>query len=238
MKIAIISDIHSNCYALEAVLEDIKLNNIKQLIILGDIFGYYPWATKTYQLLLPYLDNSLVIKGNHDELLLQKEIPNPIPSYWFAAKQNEQQLLDTFPKAIDWLKELNFYKKTTVENYKVEMYHGTPENPEIGRYYPTDIKTDFSWYPKENTILFLGHSHYPMIYQNTKNAFIINPGSVGQPRDGNPMPSWVIWNVENNNFELKRTNYNNQIPIQELIKMNWDERAIKALNKIQKGNLL
>jgi putative phosphoesterase len=193
MKIAIISDIHSNCFALKAVLDDIQKYKVDNLFVLGDIFGYYPWASETYKLLLPFLNVAIVIKGNHDQLLLDKEAPSPLPSYWFAAKQNEEQLLQNFTMAITWLQQLNFYKKLQVENYNIEMYHGTPNNAENGRYYPTDIGNILPWYPTNNTIIFLGHAHYPFIYQQKdRTSFIINPGSVGQPRDGNPMPSWAL----------------------------------------------
>lgn len=239
MKIAVISDIHSNCYALEAVLNSIKKNNISHLIILGDIFGYYPWAAETYQLLFPYLSNSFFIKGNHDQLLLDKIPPVPIPSYWEAAKQNEKSLMAKYPEVLTWLEQLDFSKKTIIENHVVEMYHGTPENPENGRYYPTDSETIYSWYPLKNTILFLGHTHYPLINKQTDNSgFIVNPGSIGQPRDGNPMPSWAIWSTKENTFELVRTVYDNLSVMEELKKMNWNDRAIKTLNKTEKGRLL
>lgn len=239
MKIAIISDIHSNCYALEAVLKSIKNNNINHLIVLGDIFGYYPWATETYQLLFPYLSNSIFIKGNHDQLLLDKIPPNPIPSYWAAAKQNEKCLIEKYPEALTWLEQLGFSKKNKIDNHVVEMYHGTPENPENGRYYPTDRETIYKWYPLKNTIIFLGHTHYPLINKHTENSgFIVNPGSVGQPRDGNPMPSWAIWTTEENTFKLVRTVYDNLSVMEELKKINWNDRAIKALNKTEKGRLL
>ena len=239
MKIAVISDVHSNCYALEAVLKSIKKNNISHLLILGDIFGYYPWAAETYQLLFSYLNSSIVIKGNHDQLLLDKTPPFPIPSYWEAAKQNEKSLMEKYPEALIWLEQLDFSKKTIVENHAVELFHGTPENPENGRYYPSDSEMHCGWYPLKDTILFLGHTHYPLIVKQTDHSgFIVNPGSVGQPRDGNPMPSWAIWSTEENTFELVRSAYDNLSVMAELKKMNWNDRAIKALNKTEMGRLL
>lgn len=239
MKIAILSDIHSNCYALESVLNDIQQENIEQLIILGDIFGYYPWAVETYKLLLPYLKNSIVIKGNHDQLLLDTIPPHPLPSYWEAAKQNEMCLQENCLEALAWLQQLNFSHRTTLSYWTVELYHGTPEHPENGRYYPTDCNSSFDWYPIKDTIFMLGHTHYPMLVKQTnKMGCILNPGSVGQPRDGNPMPSWVLWSLEENLFEFKRTPYDNISAMEVLRSMNWNEFAINALNKTHSGRLL
>ncbi len=73
------------------------------------------------------------------------------------------------------VKAINFSKNTIIENHAVEMYHGTPENPENGRYYPTDSETLYDWYPLKNTILFLGHTliHW---YKPTESQVFCNPG--------------------------------------------------------------
>lgn len=229
MNIAIISDIHSNSFALSAVLGEFEKNNIDKLIVLGDMFGYYPWAYETYCLLRPYLDKAHFILGNHDELLLQKEAPNPIPSYWHAAKQNENELEHKAPEAIDWLKSLNFNNSIQLSGLTIKMFHGTPDDERMGRFYP-DNQQDFDWFTENNEIILLGHTHYPLI-RHFKNNLIINPGSVGQPRDGNPMPSWGVLNLKTCNFRFIRTNYDNFVPMSILEKMNWEKKAILSLNK-------
>ncbi len=95
---------------LEAVVKDVKRNDIDHLIVLGDIFGYYPWAAETYQLLFSYLNNGFFIKGNHDQLLLDRIPPDPVPSYWEAAKQNEKSLMEKCPEALTWLRQLTFQR--------------------------------------------------------------------------------------------------------------------------------
>lgn len=235
MKIAVISDIHSNCFALKEVLAEIDKSEIDKIFILGDIFGYYPWAVATYKLLTPYLFKSIVIKGNHDQLILDKIPPNPIPSYWEAAKKNETELANNCIDAIKWLRNLNFSDSFFLDNCNFELYHGTPDNPENGRFYPTNLKDKNNWYPQENTFIFLGHTHYPINSSIQKNVF--NPGSVGQPRDGIALPSWGVFDTKSWEFFVKRTPYNNKETIQKLQAMQWNKRAIAAISKTSTGNL-
>ncbi|AFZ56951.1 metallophosphoesterase family protein [Anabaena cylindrica FACHB-243] len=237
MKIAIISDIHSNKYALEAVLEDISANNINEVIILGDVFGYYPWASETYRLLLSK-NNISAIKGNHDEIVLEAYANNLNKhlDYYLIARQNREDLLINEPSALEWLSHLKSSNTLTIDNHKITLCHGTPGNNLNGRYYP-DNDMVYDWFPKHNEILLLGHTHYPLIRKIQNGGIIFNPGSVGQPRDGNIASSWGIWNLSNNLWELKRTVYDTKFAIEALIKLNWNKRAILALNKNYSGQL-
>jgi putative phosphoesterase len=236
MRIAILSDIHSNVFALEAVLEDFKDNKIDNVILLGDIFGYYPWAADTFQKLKPYLENAICILGNHDELLLLDSPPEPEPSYWAAAKQNKEELLHNNNEALKWLEGLTLSKEVSLSNRTIKLYHGSPDDPEKGRYYP-DNETLFDWFPSKNEVILMGHTHYPLLRKTSENGIIFNPGSVGQPRDGNPMPAWGIWDTDTLEFIFKRSCYDNLGTMHKLAKMHWDERAIMALNKVGKGIL-
>ena len=69
MKIGILSDIHSNCFALEAVLEDVQSADPDLIVVLGDFFGYYPWAEETFALVRQV--EAVAVKGNHDMLLVE-----------------------------------------------------------------------------------------------------------------------------------------------------------------------
>ncbi|WP_421941598.1 metallophosphoesterase family protein [Pedobacter sp.] len=234
MNVAIISDIHSNHFALKAVLDEFDKYEIRKLIILGDIFGYYPWAVETFSLLEPYLENAYVIKGNHDELLLEDVAPTPPPSYWDAAKQNEIELKSKKPDALLWLDRLSYSTEFKLENIHFRLYHGTPDDPKMGRYYPDDSKA-YDWDIKRNEIMLLGHTHYPLL-RESNNGVIFNPGSVGQPRDGNPMPSWGIFDTEKKIFKFVRTKYDNFAVMNILSELNWESKAILSLNKNKVNN--
>lgn len=236
MNIAVLSDLHSNCFALKAVMNDFNKHKISSLIIAGDTFGYYPWACETYELLKPWLSAARCIKGNHDQLLIDLDPPRPVPSYWQAAKQNEKELAGKFPDAISWLNHLDYTHHFDLGEYKITLVHGTPDDPSEGRYYP-DNEKEYDWLPAKNELLIMGHTHYPMMKQNPKGGIVFNPGSVGQPRDGNPMPCWGLLNTDDLGIKIIRTEYNNLEVMSLLKEMNWDERSIRSLNKNKSGKL-
>jgi putative phosphoesterase len=236
MKIGILSDIHSNSFALEAVLKEAEIEKISHFFILGDIFGYYPWAAETYQL-ISRLD-AITICGNHDLMLLSDQVPNPAPDYWETLVHNKNLLNQKCPEALVWLKKLEPY----LLNYKIEeinfsLYHGTPDNPVNGRFYP-DNENLYEWFPSQsNNVILLGHTHYPFYKKIVNGGAVINPGSVGQPRDGKISASWAIYNTETQECQLRRTEYNVKPLTEYLQQINWNKRAIMALNKDYTGTL-
>lgn len=234
MKLAIISDIHANKYALKNVLREIENLNISKIIILGDIFGYYPWAAEVYKMISKL--NIIPIKGNHDALVIQKGQPSPIPRYWEAAKHNEKTLASKCPEALEWLEGLKCNGETIVDKVKFLLFHGTPDDACNGRYYP-DTDGEFQWFPGKGEIVLLGHTHYALKKATLKGGLIINPGSVGQSRDGNPHASWCVLETKNQSVFWKRTKYDYMKAIKELEKLDWEKRWILALQKNYKGPL-
>jgi predicted phosphodiesterase len=236
MNIAILSDLHSNHFALKAVLDDIGNRSLDKLVVLGDIFGYYPWACETYQLLKPYKDSAFIIKGNHDQLVIDQVPPEVVPSYWQAAKINEAELKAQQSGALEWLQMLDFGMEIKLADKFCTLLHGTPADKKEGRYYPDD-QHDYNWFPKNGHILLMGHTHYPIYKKFDDNSIIINPGSVGQPRDADPRSSWGILNCNDLSYLPIRTPYDNIKAMNLLEKMDWDKRTIAALNKTEKGIL-
>ena len=115
MNIAVLSDIHSNKYALKATLEYLEDKKIEQFIFLGDFFGYYPWAQETYILLKSIFEKSIHILGNHDELLLNEKNIEPKVEYWDVLQKNKNELS---PEAIEWLSKLKAEKKIILDRIK------------------------------------------------------------------------------------------------------------------------
>lgn len=234
MRIAVLSDLHSNAFALREVLKEVESRCLDEIWLLGDIFGYYPWAADTFELLQPFQNNTRTILGNHDLLLLRDTPPSPKPSYWNAAVQNRMELEARCSEAMSWLASLELEINFICDGLNIRFCHGTPDNPRDGRYYPDNTST-YSWFPSENEILFLGQTHYPLIRTLETGGIIINPGSVGQPRDFDSRPAWGVFDTNTHLFELCRTRYDQFHCIQILEEMNWDKGATKSLNKVRKA---
>lgn len=242
MKVAVISDIHSNIFALKAVLTAIDSENVDQIFVLGDIFGYYPWAVETYDILsaLP----CVFIKGNHDQLVEPGEKIMESPWYFDLILHNRHELMNRRPEALKWLSGLDFCQKINLDHLKVTLFHGSPLDPANGRIYPdyfeklsvAEMKS-LSWMPESDEIILLGHTHYPFCFRTEKNGIVANPGSVGQPRDGDPMPSWGIIDTVSGAFHLRRTDYDYMDTTRILNDSNWNARATKALSKNYRGTL-
>lgn len=233
MKVAVLSDIHSNCFALRAVVDEMTAEKPDLVILLGDMFGYYPWAIETYQCLRNL--EPVALLGNHDKLLIDVAPPQPVPSYWDIAKDNQKSLLAA-PEALAWLRELVPMRTMTLAGTCVVCCHGTPDDPLNGRYYP-DGPDDPPWSSAGADVLLLGHTHYPLNRAFAEGGLIANPGSVGQPRDGDLRASWGLFFPLERRFELRRTAYDVAGTIELLSEIGWNRLSIEALRKDYRGPL-
>ena len=182
MKTAIISDIHGNVDALQAVLLDIKNRDIKDIYNLGDSLYGPLFPIETYKLLVK--ENIQTISGNGDRILLDIHTNNPTIKY-------VQDLLDEEHK--DWISDLPFSLQTE------EFYfcHGTPTSDES--YLLEEMNPRGSSLKKTEDILklingisqniiFCAHSHIPRVVYLPNNKIVINPGSVGLPAYEDELP--------------------------------------------------
>lgn len=234
MKIAVLSDLHSNVFALKAVLVDVAAGAPDHVILLGDTFGYYPWAVETWSLVRE-LDATAIL-GNHDQLVLAATPPEPEPPYWDLAKQNERDLAASAPEAIHWLRGLAPRVDLKLDGKHLLCCHGTPVDPLRGRYYP-DNPGDPPGAPQSSEILLLGHTHYPVVRTTAAGALVVNPGSVGQPRDGDPRASWGWLFPAQFRFEPRRTAYDVETAVKLLAERGWCKLAEDALRKNYRGRL-
>jgi putative phosphoesterase len=237
MRLGIISDLHSNIHALDAVMPVMEQLRIDHLIVLGDFFGYYPWARQTWERLSQAPWPLTRIKGNHDEMLLRR-VRHPaqdLPSdYHSHIVQNLEDLSGT--DAIETLKTLSFSRALDCEDQTLLLVHGTPRDPENGRHYPSDsVPTD--WETGAASWLLLGHTHYPLLTEMRQGSWLLNPGSVGQPRDGDPRASFATIDLELNQATLHRVEYDVPSAQQALRELGWCERSIRALDKRHSGSL-
>ncbi len=194
MRIAILSDIHSNVFALEAVLADIELQQVDQLVNLGDIL-YGPIAPKaTYNLLQQH--DFITICGNQDRQIFQataQEIASS-PTMEFIVK-------DLGQAPLAWMQSLPFDQQLNDEVY---LCHGTPNNDLI--YLLEDISSGAAILrddaqiiellgQQRSSLILCGRTHTPRAVKLSTNQLIVNPGSVGLQAYTDDEP--VVHSMEN-----------------------------------------
>lgn len=191
MKVAFISDIHSNPNALTAVLEDIKQRGIDTTYCLGDIIGYHTFPNETIKILAQ--SSVIAIKGNHDLDVLNK-------------KFNPEKELDIFEWTYNTLTEENRAYivslpneiEVEIEGWKIKICHGSPESVELycheGTAYTEKIMEEL----KED-VLVCGHTHLPY-HKMYGTKHIINSGSVGKPKIGRPNATYALATITTENI--------------------------------------
>jgi predicted phosphodiesterase len=227
MLVAVLSDIHSNVLALRAVLRDVGQAEVSEVWACGDTFGYYPWAADTFSLLQEV--QPVAVLGNHDAWVIGAQ-QRPAHAMGEIAQRNAEDLAVQCPAALDWLTTLEPILRLERSGWKITMVHGTPDDPLDGRYYPDDVRPR-SWLPREGQVMILGQTHYPLLRGDARRGLLLNPGSVGQPRDRNPMPSWALLDLETGRAELRRTTYDNTLAMARLRALGWDDQITRALDK-------
>lgn len=201
--IGVISDIHANHAALKAVLADAEALNCRSFICLGDVAGYHSEINECIDA-LKSLPNLVFIKGNHDQYLIDntgcprsKHVTSTL-SYQHSVVTREN---------LEWLS-----KGVSCYSYGGNYFtHGGPsDNLEqyIYRVSEDIIPNGFSQ-------LFVGHTHVQSLLHICNKVFC-NPGSVGQPRDGDPRAAYAILN-DNDEITLRRVPYNISQTQQEMM---------------------
>ncbi len=215
MKYAIISDVHANIDALEPVLDRIDALEVDQIVCLGDVVGYNATPNECVDILRER--NVPAILGNHDAVACRLEEPwgfNPVALA--AAMWTRDQLTE---ENLDWLKllpdALNFGDFVCV--------HGAPRNHNTYLFSWEDVLPYMEFLDEQNTpVCFIGHTHTPGIFSTDgvytidedgcfslgdDKRFFINPGSVGQPRDGDRRAAFDILDTESNTLSHIRVEY-------------------------------
>lgn len=214
MQIGLISDVHANVVALETVLDDAPA--VDQWIHAGDIVGYGPWPSETIEL---FRDRDIIsIQGNHDR----------------GAYGDFHENFDGLPRdLIEWTteqlseEELAFLKRLPVEltydEGRVHVAHGAPDAPNTYTY-PDEMDASLIG---EEIVLVLGHTHCQALEEFDEGT-IVNPGSVGQPRDKDWRAAYALLNLDTYQVELHRVEYPYEDVQEEMRKLEFPDRLIDA----------
>jgi len=197
--LAIISDIHSNLPALEVVLEQIAKEGVDQIICAGDIVGYGPFPNEVIERLKKIEITS--IQGNHDRAVLSHDSSNmniqAQDAVWWTIENLKQE-------GHDYLARLSARKSFDWNGLSIAIFHGSPRNDD--EYIPEEGADEELLELAKSDFLVLGHTHVPFVRSLDKGT-IVNPGSIGQPRDGDPRASMTIYDHRLRRFEVKRLAY-------------------------------
>ena len=217
MRYAIFSDIHGNWEALETAVEHAQKNSVRSYAVLGDSVGYganpnecMEWVAK---------NAGINLLGNHEVAVSDREIRKGFNAYAHEAIIWTEGRLDRSFK--DRILKLGY--RHEIEG--VTFVHGSPDFPEEFRYLNRyeDARESFAHF--KTRICFAGHTHRPgciceleksarglppgVLKLDARERYILNPGSIGQPRDGDPRLSYGIYDGQQQSFEIFRLEYNN-----------------------------
>ena len=207
MRIAIISDIHSNLEALNVALSIIDTRSVDSIVCLGDIVGYGADPNECVEIVRKRCGTILL--GNHDAAALDHAVAQNFSTYArLSAEWTSKNLL---PAHKDFLKSLPL----TESKEGAFLVHASPVEPSEWYYIISlaDARNAFGYLSEQ--ICFVGHSHLPGVFGETSmrqhvqrgERFIVNVGSVGQPRDGNPNLSFGIFDTDRWTYENIRASY-------------------------------
>ncbi len=221
MKVAVISDIHGNYPALQAVLKDIEGEKVDKIFCLGDLVGYYCMINEVIELI-----NHLGIQtllGNHDYALLHNH--GVIERSKTCTKILSRQLQDIKQDNLEYLKSFGKSFDFVIGNESFFCVHGGLADP-LDEYIGFINESYFEKYGFKKDVLISGHTHIPRNEIVGKKRYL-NPGSVGQPRDGNPAASYLI--ISDHEYRHKRVNYSIDVIADEMKNNNYEPYIYEIL---------
>ncbi len=190
MRIAVFSDIHSNLEAFSEVLK--ACGRVDKYLCLGDIVGYGANPNEVLQLVKRH--EMVAIRGNHDEAVLTGRTEGFNPTAASAAEWTSRNI---GVEGLGFLKSIPLQLKVELDGLHTHMVHGSPDEPLVEYIYPDESRERFQSFltNTKSDLLLLGHTHLPMDIRVGEGR-VVNPGSVGQPRDGDPRASYAVLEVE------------------------------------------
>ncbi|NUT57144.1 MAG: metallophosphoesterase [Thermoleophilia bacterium] len=215
MRIAVLSDVHSNLHALEAVLREVDQGGFDAIWFLGDLVGYGPKPNECAALLQERA--AICLAGNHDLVVLGKISIEAFAGEAAAAARWTQTVLDDAARGfLDTL-------QPQAAAPGAELFHGSPRDP-IWDYVLGDEAAFQSFAATSEPLVLVGHSHVALEISDGDDLRggqapagttlelgrlrrLLNPGSVGQPRDGDPRAAWLEIDKGAGRATFRRTDY-------------------------------
>jgi predicted phosphodiesterase len=217
MTIAVVSDIHGNRHAFEAVIDAIEATECTEMWCLGDLVGYGAEPDACVELAQRHA--AICLAGNHD-LGVRGDLP--LTEFSRGAALAARWTQETITAAT--LRYLSALKPLRLDE-EVGLYHASPRDP-VWEYVLSPLQAELCLDAQEHRVCLIGHSHVALSFSRLEGQpatgetraadsevdlsageWLINPGSVGQPRDGDPRAAWLELDTGNWSAVYRRTEY-------------------------------
>ncbi|MDP9260355.1 MAG: metallophosphatase family protein [Actinomycetota bacterium] len=216
MRVAVISDIHANYHAFEAVLAAIAAEGPDEIWCLGDVVGYGPEPNRCCELVADRA--TLCLAGNHDLAVIGSIPVDEFNGDAATAVRWTQGAIDD--DAVSFLRTL----ESSASRDGAELFHGSPLDP-VWDYVLSEQAAELSFLATSAPLVLVGHSHVPLALSwggdrlagglaeagrevdLTASRWLLNPGSVGQPRGNDPRAAWLMVDFGANRASFRRAEY-------------------------------
>jgi putative phosphoesterase len=224
----VISDIHSNLEAFLTVIAN--LPSYDHLLFLGDLVGYGPQPNEVVEQ-LQQLQPAIVLKGNHDYAVSTGDASGFSSYAEIAVRWTRRQIT---PQNLDYLSNLPSSAKIELNDTGFALFHGSPRDP-LSEYIFPGISAQAARQLIQRAgapLVLLCHTHMPMLY-DFEGEMLANPGSVGQPRDGDQRAAFAILTLSEGkfSFEVRRVEYDVDSVARKIIREGLPEFLADRLYK-------
>lgn len=206
MKIGVLGDIHGNSLALTAVLERARLEHVERLLITGDLVGYYFAAAEVLRMLSAW--DAVIARGNHEDMLAAARAdPSRFASIGKAYGSSLALALEELSEAeLDMLCNLPHPVPLELGHLRVLLCHGAPWDNDQYVYPDADESLLTRCAIHGYDFVVMGHTHYPLL-RKVGAVTLLNPGSVGQPRNRQPGAQWAVLDTDTSTVSLRNEHY-------------------------------
>lgn len=239
MKYAVLGDIHANIEALTAVLEECQKLGIEKYLCIGDVVGYNASPSECLEKVRS-LDLGGIVMGNHDEQAAEdSDLVGFNPHAAFAIEWTRKNLT---PEQRAFLGSL----RLSLQLGKITIVHATLDSPRRWGYIFDKHSAGASFSYQFSQVCFCGHSHVPLAFEKfgtiqggkykeikvqAGHKYLVNVGSVGQPRDGDWRSAFVEYDTEANQITLHRVPYDMKTAQEKILKAGLPERNAMRLER-------
>jgi predicted phosphodiesterase len=217
MKVAVVSDIHANRHAFEATLEAIASSDASELWCLGDLVGYGAEPDACVELARRHA--AVCLAGNHDLAVTGELALDEFSRGASVAAQWTREVID--PENLAFLESL----RPQGQEAEIGLFHASPRDP-VWEYVLSSLLAELCLNQQENRICLIGHSHVALSFARQEGElasgeprragtqldieqgeWLLNPGSVGQPRDGDRRAAWLLLDLDEMEATFHRADY-------------------------------